>query len=91
MTAPAEGCVKTHRICRWSEAVLLWPRPTNDGHKLPVESKNLKHLPAQTLPHRAEGRALGLCSLGAAAAHAGLAAVAARAAALIWKLSRTGF
>ena len=38
----------------------------------PVWSKNLKHLPAQTLPHRDVGRAFGLCLPCAAAAQAGL-------------------
>jgi len=38
----------------------------------PVWSKNPKQLPAQCLLHRAEGRALVLCTPGVAAACAGL-------------------
>ena len=38
-----------------------------------------------------QSRALGSCSPGAAAVHAGLAAVAARAAALIWELAQMDF
>ena len=37
----------------------------------PVWSKNPKRLPAQCVLHGAEGRALGSCSPGAAAVHAG--------------------
>jgi len=42
--------------------------------------------PSESIPgHRAEGKALGSCTPGAVAAHAGLAAVAVCAVALIWE------
>ena len=58
---------------------------------IPVGSKNPKHLPAQSHATTVEGRALGSCGPGAAAACAGLAAVAANAVVLIWELARMDF
>ena len=58
------------------------------SRKTPYGQKILNTCRHSTCSSGAEGKALGSCSLCAAAAHAGLAAVAVNSVALIWELAQ---